>query len=107
MKVMIMQPIEERDEQEIEDTYNRACKELEAQGHQIIYNYAIEPDTHEDLEDFYEIVFTQPELRPLVDSLDSMSMSESIYFCKDWKKSKYCRIVHEVAVQYGIGRMYE
>ena len=107
MKVMIMQPIEERDEQEIEDTYIEACEKLEAQGHQIIYDYTIESDIHKDLEDSYEIVFKQPKLRPLVDSLDGMSMSESIYFCKDWKTSKYCRIVHEVAVQYGIGRIYE
>lgn len=107
MKVMIAQPIEGRDKQEIEDTYNRACKELEAQGHQIIYNYAIDSDIYKDLEDWYEIVFAHPELRPLMDSLDGMSMSESIYFCKDWKKSKHCRIVHEVAMQYGIGRIYE
>lgn len=99
MKVMITLPIEERDKQEIEDTYIEACEKLEAQGHQIIYDYTIESDIH--------IVFKQPKLRPLVDSLDSMSMSEAVYFCKDWKKSRHCRIVHEVAVQYGIGRMYE
>ena len=107
MKVMITLPIEERDKQEIEDTYIEACEKLEAQGHQIIYDYAIESDVHKDLEDCYEIVFKQPKLRPLVDSLDSMSMSEAVYFCKDWKKSRHCRIVHEVAVQYGIGRIYE
>lgn len=107
MKVMITLPIEERDKQEIEDTYIEACEKLEAQGHQIIYDYAIESDIYKDLEDWYEIVFAHSELRPLVDSLDSMSMCDSIYFCKDWKKSKYCRIVHEVAMQYGIGRIYE
>ena len=103
MKVMIAQPIEGRDKQEIEDTYNRACKELEAQGHQIIYNYAIESDIHKDLKD----IFVQPELRRLVYSLDSMSLSEGVYFCKDWEKSRHCRLEHKVAQEYGLKIIYE
>lgn len=104
MKVMISQPIEGRDEQEIKNTYKRACKKLESQGHQIIYNYAIEKfDIYKDLKN----IFIQPELRPLVYSLDSMSLSEGVYFCKDWEKSRHCRLEHKSAQEYGLKIIYE
>lgn len=108
MKVMISQPIEGRNEQEIENTYKRACKKLEAQGHQIIYNYAIDKeDLYETLKEYYGTVILNPELRLLVDSLDSMSVSEAVYFCKDWEKSRHCRLEHKSAQEYGLKIIYE
>lgn len=100
-KAIIIQSTEDKTKQEIEEERNRAIEKIKKKG--ITYIFKPKEEMWDELEDLH----TCYPLSVLGDSLCKMSMCDLVYFCKDWKKSKHCRIVHEAAVQYGVGRTYE
>ena len=36
-----------------------------------------------------------------------MSLCHAAYFCKDWEKTRDCKLEHEAAVAYGLEIIYE
>lgn len=40
-------------------------------------------------------------------SLIAMSMSDSVYICKDWENYDYCKVCHAIAFSHGLEIVYE
>ena len=40
-------------------------------------------------------------------SVENMSLCHKAYFARGWENARGCKIEHEIALQYGLGIIYE
>jgi hypothetical protein len=104
-KVMLSQPMAGRTDLEIVETRERAIKELESKGYEVINTlFTNEWYSKESME---ERGVKQIPVCFLAKSLENMSLCNAVYFCKGWKYARGCKIEHDVAVIYGLEIIYE
>ena len=104
-KAMLSQPMAGRSAEEIVATRNRAIKELEARGYEVVNT--LFTDEWYSKESMKKRGVVQIPICFLAKSLDNMSLCHAVYFCKGWDKARGCKIEHDVAVQYGLEVIYE
>ena len=104
-KAMFSQPMAGRTEAEITETRERAVKELEARGFDVVNT----PFTDEWYrpETMKARGVVQIPLCFLAKSLGNMSLCHAAYFCKGWENARGCRVEHEAAKAYGVEIIYE
>lgn len=99
---MISQPMGGKDKKEINKAKEKAAKILEAKGYTIVDSYF---DFSDEKMKGYGV--KQTSLYHLAQSLEIMSLCDAVYFCKDWKDARGCKIEHDAAVAYGLNIIYE
>ena len=105
MKAMISQPMNGKTDDEIVATREKAIKELEAAGYEVVNTYF--DDEWYDRENMRARGVVQIPLCFLAKSLENMSLCNTAYFCKGWENARGCKIEHDVAVAYGLDIIYE
>lgn len=104
-KAMLSQPMNGKTEKEIIATRERAMKELEEKGYEIVDT--LFTDEWYSKESMVERGVVQIPLCFLAKSLENMSKCHAAYFCKGWVMARGCRIEHEAAKDYGLEILYE
>lgn len=104
-KVMISQPMAEMEEAEIIATREKAIKNLEGMGYEVVNT--LFTDEWYDRENMEKRGVVQVPLCFLAKSLENMSLCHAVYFCKGWEYARGCRLEHEAAKAYGLQIMYE
>lgn len=99
-KAMISQPMAGKTEEEIVATRERAIKELEDRGYDVVNT--LFTDEWYSKEKMEERGVVQIPLCFLVKSLENMSLCHTAYFAKGWENARGCKIEHEVAEAYGL-----
>lgn len=99
-KAMLSQPMNGLPENEIRETRNRAIRELESLGYEVINTYFT--DEWYSKESMKKRGVEQIGLCFLAKSLENMSKCHAAYFCKGWEEARGCKIEHEAAVAYGL-----
>ena len=105
MKAMLSQPMNGKTEEEIVATREKAIKELESMGYEIVNT--LFTDEWYSKEKMEERGVVQIPLCFLAKSLENMSLCHAAYFCKGWEDARGCRIEHEAAKAYGVQIIYE
>ncbi len=105
MKAMISQPMNGKTDDEIVATREKAVKELEAAGYEVVNTYF--DDEWYDPENMRARGVVQIPLCYLAKSLENMSLCHTAYFCKGWENARGCKIEHDAAVAYGLDIIYE
>lgn len=105
MKAMLSQPMNGKTEEEIVATREKAIKELESMGYEIVNT--LFTDEWYSKESMTERGVVQIPLCFLAKSLENMSLCHAAYFCKGWENARGCRIEHESAKAYGVQIIYE
>ena len=105
MKAMLSQPMNGKTDEEIVATRERAIKELEAAGYEVINT--LFTDEWYSSENMKNRGVENIPLCFLAKSLESMSLCNAAYFCKGWAKARGCKIEHDAAVAYGLDIIYE
>ena len=105
MKAMLSQPMNGKTEEEIVATREKAIKELESMGYEIVNT--LFTDEWYGEEKMEERGVVQIPLCFLAKSLENMSLCHAAYFCKGWENARGCRIEHEAAKAYGVQIIYE
>ena len=104
-KAMLSQPMGGKSEKEIVETRNRAIKELEAMGYEVVNTlFTDEWYSHEAMT---ERGVVQIPLCFLAKSLENMSLCHAVYFCKGWENARGCLIEGRAAEDYGLTVIYE
>lgn len=104
-KAMLSQPMAGRSDEEIISARNRAVKDLEDKGFEVINTMFT--DEWYSPEAMKERGVVQIPLCFLAKSLENMSLCHAAYFCKGWENARGCKIEHEAAVAYGLEIIYE
>ncbi len=104
-KAMISQPMAGLDDNEIEETRNRAVTALGEKGYTVINT--LFTDEWYSRESMKQRGVEQVPLCFLAKSLENMSLCHAAYFCKGWENARGCRIEHETAKAYGLEIIYE
>lgn len=104
-KAMLSQPMAGRSDEEIISARNRAVKDLEDKGFDVINTMFT--DEWYSPEAMKERGVVQIPLCFLAKSLDNMSKCHAAYFCKGWENARGCKIEHEAALAYGLEIIYE
>lgn len=99
-KAMISQPMAGKTEEEIVATRERAVKELEDRGYEVVNT--LFTDEWYSKEKMEERGVVQIPLCFLAKSLENMSLCHTAYFAKGWENARGCKIEHEVAEAYGL-----
>lgn len=97
MKVMICQPMNGRNEQEIHNQRNKAIDRLHKMHIEIVDNFFTDEVIETDRVDVYL----------LSKSLLKMCEADAVLFIGEWRNARGCRIEHQVALDYGIKILYE
>lgn len=105
MKAMISQPMRGKTDEEIAETREKAVKELEERGYEIVNN--VFPDEWQSDETLKAYGVVHIPLYFLAKSLNSMSECDAVYFCEGWENARGCRIEHEAAAAYGLALIEE
>ena len=105
MKAMLSQPMNGKTDEEIVATRERAIKELEAAGYEVINT--LFTDEWYSSENMKNRGVENIPLCFLAKSLENMSLCNAAYFCKGWDKARGCKIEHDAAVAYGLDIIYE
>ena len=105
MKAMLSQPMNGKTEEEIVATREKAIKELESMGYEIVNT--LFTDEWYSKEKMEERGVVQIPLCFLAKSLENMSLCHAAYFCKGWESARGCRIEHDAAKAYGVQIIYE
>lgn len=105
MKAMLSQPMAGKTDEEIVATRNKAIKELENLGYEVVNT--LFTDEWYSKEKMEERGVVQIPLCFLAKSLENMSKCHAAYFCKGWENARGCRIEHDAAVAYGLTVLYE
>lgn len=105
-RVMISQPMTGVSEEEIIEAHDRAKKYLESKGYRVIETTRFNPslinkEMLEAMSVLHEAVYI------LSGDLKAMCNCNTIYFCKDWEKSRSCRAEYELAKIYGYNIIFE
>lgn len=104
-KAMLSQPMNGKTDEEIIATREKAIKELEAKGYEIVNT--LFTDEWYSREAMEERGVVQIPLCFLAKSLENMSKCHAAYFCKGWENARGCRIEHSAAFAYGLEIIYE
>ena len=104
-KAMLSQPMAGRSDEEIISARNRAVKDLEDKGFDVINTMFT--DEWYSPEAMKERGVVQIPLCFLAKSIDNMSKCHAAYFCKGWENARGCKIEHEAALAYGLEIIYE
>ena len=105
MKAMLSQPMNGKTNEEIVATRERAIKELEAAGYEVVNT--LFTDEWYSSENMKNRGVENIPLCFLAKSLENMSLCNAVYFCKGWDKARGCKIEHDAAVAYGLDIIYE
>lgn len=105
MKAMLSQPMNGKTNEEIVATRERAIKELEAAGYEVVNT--LFTDEWYSPENMKNRGVENIPLCFLAKSLENMSLCNAAYFCKGWEKARGCKIEHDAAVAYGLDIIYE
>ena len=105
MKAMLSQPMAGKTDEEIIATREKAIKDLEAKGYEIVNT--LFTDVWSSNESMKARGVVQIPLCFLAKSLENMSLCHAAYFCKGWKKARGCKIEHDAAIAYGLNIIYE
>lgn len=105
MKAMLSQPMNGKTNEEIVATRERAIKELEAAGYEVVNT--LFTDEWYSSENMKNRGVENIPLCFLAKSLENMSLCNAAYFCKGWDKARGCKIEHDAAVAYGLDIIYE
>ena len=105
MKAMLSQPMNGKTNEEIVATRERAIKELEATGYEVVNT--LFTDEWYSPENMKNRGVENIPLCFLAKSLENMSLCNAAYFCKGWDKARGCKIEHDAAVAYGLDIIYE
>ena len=105
MKAMLSQPMNGKTDEEIVATRERAIKELEAAGYEVVNT--LFTDEWYSSENMKNRGVENIPLCFLAKSLENMSLCNAAYFCKGWDKARGCKIEHDAAVAYGLDIIYE
>ena len=104
-KAMLSQPMAGRTDEEIIATREKAVKELESRGYEVINT--LFTDEWYSSEKMKERGVVQIPLCFLAKSLENMSLCHSVYFCDGWENARGCKIEHDTAKAYGLEMIYE
>lgn len=104
-KAMLSQPMAGKTDEEIVATRERAIKELEARGYEVVNT--LFTDEWYSQENMEARGVVQIPLCFLAKSLENMSLCHAAYFCKGWENARGCKIEHDAAIAYGIEVIYE
>lgn len=105
MKAVISQPMNGLTNEQIEETRQKAIKELQNGGYDIIDTFFV--DEYYNKDSLTEKGIKRIPIYFLSKSLEAMSQCDLMYFCKGWEYARGCKIEHEVAAAYGIPIVYE
>ena len=105
MKAMLSQPMNGKTDEEIVATREKAIKELEAAGYEVVNT--LFTDEWYSTENMKARGVEQVPLCFLAKSLENMSLCNAAYFCKGWENARGCKIEHDAAVAYGLDIIYE
>ena len=105
MKAMLSQPMAGKTDEEIIATREKAIKDLEAKGYEIVNT--LFTDVWYSNESMNARGVVQIPLCFLAKSLENMSLCPAAYFCKGWEKARGCKIEHDAAIAYGLDIIYE
>ena len=105
MKAMLSQPMNGKTDEEIVATREKAIKELEAAGYEVVNT--LFTDEWYNTENMKARGVEQVPLCFLAKSLENMSLCNAAYFCKGWENARGCKIEHDAAVAYGLDIIYE
>ncbi len=99
-KAMLSQPMAGLAQEEIVATRERAIKELESRGFEVVNTlFTDEWYSPEAMEG--RGVVNKP-LCFLAKSLENMANCHAAFFCKGWENARGCKIEHDAAVAYGM-----
>ena len=104
-KAMLSQPMGGKTEEEIVKTRERAVRELEAMGYEVVNT--LFTDEWSSSEQMTARGVVQIPLRFLAKSLENMSLCHAAYFCGGWEAARGCKIEHDAAKAYGLEIIYE
>ena len=93
-KIFISQPMTGLSDEKVWEKREEVTEILEEQGYEVIDSF-IKESTNTN------------NMYMLGISILLLSKADVIYFVKDWKNSRGCRIEHMIAEEYGIERIYE
>ena len=101
---MISQPMNGLTDEEIEKTRNKAIKHLERLGYDVVNTM------------FKDVWYSESAMKArdveniplyfLAKSIDKMGLCDVAYFCDGWEDSRWCRIEHNAAEEYGLDIIY-
>lgn len=104
-KAMLSQPMNGLSDDEIKEVRDRAIKELENEGYEVVNT--LFTDEWYSKEKMTERGVVQIPLCFLAKSLENMSLCHAAYFCKGYENARGCKIEHDAAVAYGLEIIYE
>lgn len=96
MKVFISQPMRGQTEEAILKTRSEAVKKIKA-----LYGEDVEI-LNSFFDDFNTSNVKNPAIAYLAKSIDVLAEADIAYFCKNWARTRGCRIEYDVARLYGI-----
>lgn len=102
---MLSQPMAGKSGEEIIATREKAVKELESRGYEVINT--LFTDEWYSSEKMKERGVVQIPLCFLAKSLENMSLCHSVYFCDGWENARGCKIEYDTAKAYGLEMIYE
>lgn len=91
MKIMISQPMGNRNPQYIRRERQELVEELQEQGHYVVDTIF----TEEAPRDCDEAMYF------LAKSIEVMSKVDAVIFMRGWQDARGCRIEHQIALDYG------
>lgn len=91
MKIMISQPMGNRNPQYIRRERQELVEELQEQGHYVVDTIFVEEAPRECDEAMYF----------LAKSIEVMSKVDAVIFMRGWQDARGCRIEHQIALDYG------
>lgn len=104
-KAMISQPMAGKTADEINTTRERAISALSEKGYEVVNT--LFSDEWQSRKSLDKLGVVNAPLFLLAKSLESMSHCHAVYFCKDWKNARGCRIEHDAAKAYGLELIFE
>jgi hypothetical protein len=104
-KAMLSQPMGGKTDEEIAATREKAIKDLEANGYEVVNT--LFTDEWYNRKNMEARNIAQIPLYFLAKSLEGMSLCHAVYFCKGWENARGCKIEHSAALAYGLDIIYE
>ena len=105
MKAMLSQPMAGKMEQEIIESREKAIKNLEEMGYEVVNT--LFTDEWYSFENMEKRGVVNIPLCFLAKSLENMSLCDVAYFCNGWEAARGCRIEHDAAMAYGVKIIHE
>ena len=96
MKIMISQPMFNRNIKEILKERESLIREIEENGDTVLATIFTKEDVGKDKPIYY-----------LAESIKFIDEADKIIFMKNWEKARGCRIEHHVAVEFGKEILYK